>query len=212
MDKQVRAAKAIVDIDEVHFLKHVCGEPVITQNLIDGLEADGVTPLNPGWFSAATIKGSVEVTQDPLSLTKINIDQSNMPIGISTEPGDFKVNFNMPDLRENLLHWLDSNKDDASYTPLRIGNAEGYGYDFNAELIDMVMAIKAKTGEWFIFPSVQGSVALQQVDKAWVLHYDGMVLGATNEANNDVYILSNKECKGGGDDDDPSGDPSGDAN
>lgn len=211
MDKQVRTAKAIVDIDEVHFLKHVCGEPIITQNLIDGLENDGVTPLNPGWFSAATIKGTVEVTQDPLSLTKINIDQSNMPIGISTEPGDFNVNFTMPDLRENLVKWLDSNKDDASYTPLRIGNAEGYGYDFNADLTEMVLAIKAKTGEWFIFPCIQGSVALQYADKTWGLHFQGMVLGATNEANNDVYILSNKECKGGGDDDDPSGDPSGDA-
>ena len=110
MDKQIRTAKAIVDIDEVHFLKHVCGEPVITQNLLDGLEADGVTPLTPGWFSAATIKGTVEVTQDPLSLTKINIDQSNMPIGISTEPGDFNVNFTMPDLRENLVKWLDNSQ------------------------------------------------------------------------------------------------------
>ena len=209
MDKQVRTAKAIVDIDEVHFLKHVCGEPIITQNLIDGLEADGVTPLNPGWFSAATIKGTVEVTQDPLSLTKINIDQSNMPIGISTEPGDFNVNFTMPDLRENLVKWLDSNKDDVSYTPLRIGNAKGYGYDFNADLSEMVLAIKAKTGEWFIFPCIQGSVALQYSDKTWGLRFQGMVLGATNEANNDVYILSDKECNGGGGDEDPSGDPSG---
>lgn len=210
MDNQVRTAKAIVDIDEVHFLKHVCGEPIITQNLLDGMENDGVTPLKPGWFSAATIKGSVEVTQDPLSLTKINIDQSNMPIGISTEPGDFNVNFVMPDLRENLVKWLDSNKDDASYTPLRIGNAEGYGYDFNADLTEMVLAVKAKTGEWFIFPCIQGSVALQYSDKTWGLRFQGMVLGATNEANNDVYILSDKECKGGGGEGDPSGDPSGD--
>lgn len=210
MDKQVRTAKALVGIDEVHFLKHVCGEPTITQYLIDGLDETGVNPLVPGWFSVASVRGSVEVTQDPVSKTAIHIDQSDMPVGISTEPGDFNINLNMPDLRENLFKWLDSNKDDAGYTPLRIGNASGYGFDFNAELIDLACALKTKTGEWFIFPSIQGSVALQQVDNVMVLHFEGMVLGAANEANNDIYILSNKECNGGGGDDDPSGDPSGD--
>lgn len=212
MDAQVRNAKAIVDVDEIHFLKHVCGEPVITQNLIDGKEADGVTPLNPGWFSSATVKDTVSVSQDPLSLTKINIDQSNMPIGITSEPGDFNVEFDMPSLvLENLKHWLDNNSEDEGYTPLAIGNVSGYGYDFNSGVIEMVLAIRTKSGEWTIFPCVQGSVAMQYTDKTWRLHFSGMVLGATNEANNDVYILSEKEhCKPGGDSD-PSGDPSGDA-
>lgn len=197
MDKQVRAAKAIVDVDEIHFLKHVCGEPTITQNLIDGYEADGVTPLNPGWFSAATIKDTVTVSQDPLSLTKINIDQSNMPIGVSTEAGDFNVEFDMPSMvLDNLKNWLENNSEDPSYTPLKIGKASGYGYDFNADLNEMVLAVSTKTGEWYIFPFVQGSVAMQYTDKTWRLHFSGMVLGATNENNNDVYILSEKDdCK-----------------
>lgn len=193
MDTQIRSAKAVVDIDEVHFLKHVNGEPVISQNLLDGLMEDGVTPLTPGWFSTATLKGTVEVTQDPLSLTKINIDQSNMPIGISTEPGDFNVNFSMPSMvLDNLKLWLANNSEDEDYTPLHIGNAYGYGYDFNADLLEMVLAIKAKTGEWFIFPSIQGSVAMKQDNKVWVLAFSGQVLGATNDANMDVYILSGK--------------------
>lgn len=182
MDTQVRTAKAVVDIDEVHFYKHSNGEPAITQDLLDD---------STKWFSAATLKGSVEVTQDALSLTKINIDQSNMPIGISTEPGDFNINFSMPSVElANLKNWMANNSEDSSYTKLKMGTKEGYGYDFNAELTEAALAIKAKTGEWFIFPNIQGSVYLKQEDKVWVIGFTGMVLGASNEKNNDVYILS----------------------
>lgn len=185
MDKQVRSAKAVVDIDEIHFLKHTAGEPVITQELLDSEE---------GWFSTTTIKGTVEVTQDALSLTKINIDQSNMPIGISTEPGDFNINFQMPSwLSDDLKNWLAGGEG----TVLTMGNKQGYGYDFNAELTEAVLAIKSKTGEWFIFPNIQGSVAMQQADKTWVLGFTGMVLGATNESNNDVYVLADPKAATG---------------
>lgn len=181
MDGQVRSAKAVVDIDEVHLYKHTSGEPEITQTLLDNKQ---------DWFSVATLKGSVEVTQDALSLTKINIDQSNMPIGISTEPGDFNINFSMPAMvLSNLKNWMANNSEDSSYTKLKLGNKEGYGYDFNAELTEAVLAIKAKTGEWFVFPNIQGSVFMKQEDKVWVLGFSGMVLGASNEKNNDVYIL-----------------------
>lgn len=180
MDTQVRAAKAVVDIDEVHFLKHIDGvEPEITDALLSGSGSED-------WFSTTTLKGTVEVTQDALSLTKINIDQSNMPIGISTEPGDFNVSLKMPDWKASALqHWLSTDKNKVS-----LSGMEGYGYDFNAELTQSVLALKAKTGEWFIFPNVQGSVAMMQEDKTFVLGFQGMVLGATNEKNNDVYILS----------------------
>lgn len=182
MDKQVRNAKAVVDIDEVHFLEHTAGEPVIDDALLGTIGAE-----NDGWFSTATLKGSVEVTQDALSLTKINIDQSNMPIGISTEPGDFNLNFKMPSWDyDNLKKWLESDAQ-ISWQPAQI---RGFGYKFNAELKRLVLAIKAKTGEWFIFPNVQGSVAMQQEDKTFVLSFQGMVLGATNPENNDVYILN----------------------
>ncbi len=182
MDEQKRTSKAVVDIDEIHFYKHVNGEPVINQTLLDD---------NTKWFSTTTLKGSVEVTQDAMSLTKINIDQSNMPIGISTEPGDFNVNFSMPSMvLDNLKNWLANNSSDSGYTKLKLGNKEGYGYDFNTELTEAVLAIKTKTNEWFIFPNIQGSVFMKQEDKVWVLGFSGMVLGASNASNNDVYILS----------------------
>lgn len=182
MDTQVRTAKAVVDIDEVHFLKHTNGEPAITQEVLDDTK---------NWYSVATLKGSVEVTQDALSLTKINIDQSNMPIGISTEPGDFNINFSMPSVvLANLKNWMDNNSEDSSYTKLKMGNKEGYGYNFNAELTEAALAIKTKTGEWFVFPNIQGSVFMKQEDKVWVIGFTGMVLGASNTANSDVYILS----------------------
>lgn len=183
MDTQVRNAKAVVDIDEVHFLEHTAGEPVINDTLLGTLGA-----TSDGWFSTTTLKGSVEVTQDALSLTKINIDQSNMPIGISTEPGDFNLSFKMPSwVDADLAKWLSKSSTKLTWTA---GGVEGYGYDFNAELKQVVLGIKTKTGEWFIFPHVQGSVAMQQEDKTFVLGFQGMVLGATNPANNDVYILS----------------------
>lgn len=182
MDTQVRNAKAVVDIDEVHFLKHTAGEPAITQELLDSEE---------GWFSTTTLKGSVEAAQDPLSLTKINIDQSNMPIGISTEPGDFNITFQMPDwTTDKLKNWLEGGEG----TALTLGDKQGHGFDFNAALTEAVCAIKTKTGEWFIFPNIQGSVAMQQADSTWVLGFQGMVLGATNEANNDVYVLADPKA------------------
>jgi len=197
MNNQVRSAKAVVDIDEVHFLNHkeFGGEPKITDNLLKNKAADGTTALNPGWFSVATLKGSVEVTQDPLSLTKINIDQSNMPIGISTEPGDFNVSFFMPSLvYANLKKWLANSADDLTpKVTIEDENGvkkEGYGYDFNAELSQLSMAIKSKTGEWFVFPNIQGSVAMQQQEKTWGMQFNGQVLGATQADNYDVYILN----------------------
>lgn len=184
MDTQVRNAKAVVDIDEVHLYKHVAGEPTINQALLDATE---------GWFSTTTLKGSVEVTQDSLSLTKINIDQSNMPIGISTEPGDFNISFQIPDWSsDSLTKWLVG----GDGTALKVGNAQGYGYKFASELTDAVLALKAKTGEWFIFPNIQGSVVMQQADTAWVLGFNGMVLAATNADNQDVYVLADAVVAG----------------
>lgn len=185
MNTQVRNAKAVVGIDEVHFLKHTAGEPIITQELLDSKD---------GWFSTTTLKGSVEVAQEALSLTKINIDQSSMPIGISTEPGDFNISFQIPDMKANSLKkWLAGGEGEV----LTMGNKQGYGYDFNAELTQAVCALKSKTGEWFIFPNIQGSVGMQQAEEAWVLAFTGSVLGATNEENNDVYILADDKTLAG---------------
>lgn len=186
MDTQIRSAKAVVDIDEVHFLKHTSGEPAINQALLENKQ---------DWFSVATLKGSVECTQDALSLTKINIDQSGMPIGISTEPGDFNLSFSMPSLvKANLEKWLSGKSD----TALTIDGKTGYGFDFNLDLHEMVCAIKTKTKEWFIFPNIQGSVCLAKEDTTWLLKFSGMVLGASNEGNNDVYILADDAVAGSG--------------
>ena len=54
----------------------------------------------------------------------------------------------------------------------------------------MAMVIKTKTKETFVFPNIQGSVYLAQEDKVWLLKFSGMVLGASNDKNNDVYIIA----------------------
>lgn len=184
MDEQLRSAKAVVELDEVHFIdRDVAGinEPEITQELLDSPE---------NWFSVTTIKASLEVTQDPTSLTKINIDQTDVPIGITTEPGDFNINFNMPDLTDdNLAHWL--NKHGDAPKVLKMGNSWGYGYDFRAQLFNLTAALKTKSGEWFIFPNVTGSVHMMQDSNVWLLGFNGQVLAATNKANANVYFLTN---------------------
>lgn len=178
MDAQVRKAKAIIGIDQVHFLKHDNGEPVINDTLLTATE---------GWFSVATLKGSLEVAQDALSKTMIHIDQTSMPIGISTEAGDFNISFNMPSLiTSNLEKWL-KGKSTAKVTN---NSKEGYGYDFTEELDSMVLALVTKTGETIIFPNIQGSVTMSLTDDVWVLQFSGAVLNATNEANKSVYILA----------------------
>ena len=181
MDTQVRTAKAVIGIDEVHFYKHTSGEPEINDTLL---------AATTGWFSSATLKGSVEVAQDELSKTMIHIDQSSAPIGISTEAGDFNINFTLPSLiTSELEKWL-KNK---STNKLTIGSQEGYGFDLTEELGSMVVALKAKTGEWLIFPNVQGAVTLGKVDdEVWALQYSGAVVTPNNVANKVVYILSDK--------------------
>ncbi len=178
MDEQVRKAKAVIGIDQVHFLKHTDGEPAINDTLL---------AQTTDWFSVATIKGSLEVAQDPLSKTMVHIDQSSVPIGISVEAGDFNISFNMPSLvSSNLSTWLHGK----SETKITHNNKEGYGYDFTEELENMVLALVTKTGETFLFPNIQGAVTMALVDDVWVLQYSGAVLNATNEANKSVYILA----------------------
>lgn len=178
MDEQVRKAKAVIGIDQVHLLKHTNGEPEITEALLN---------QTTDWFSVATLKGSLEVAQDQLSKTMVHIDQSSMPIGISVEAGDFNISFNMPSLvSSNLSTWLHGK----GTTKFTNNNKEGYGYDFTEELDDMVLVLVTKTGETFIFPNIQGAVTMALVDDVWVLQYSGAVLNATNEANKSVYILA----------------------
>lgn len=178
MDEQVRKAKAVIGIDQVHLLKHTNGEPEITDELLS---------KTTDWFSVATLKGSLEVAQDPLSKTMVHIDQSSMPIGISVEAGDFNISFNMPSLLSaNLSQWLHGK----SSTKLTHNNKEGYGYDFTEALDDMVLALITKTGETIIFPNIQGAVTMALVDDVWVLQYSGAVLNATNESNKSVYVLA----------------------
>ena len=186
MKESVKSAKAVVGISEVHFLKWANGaEPTVDANLFVSSNTDA------DWFSVATIKGSVTCAQDALSTTKVNIDQSNMPIGISTEPGDFNIEAQLPSMiSSDLAKWLDK---DATKITIEDGagnQRDGYGYDFNAELIDTVLAIKSQTGDWFVFPNVKGDVAFGMEDNVWVLKFAGQVLGATKDGNKSVYVFA----------------------
>lgn len=181
MNTAVRNAKAVIGVDEVHLYKHQNGvEPVINQTLLD----DSST----AWFSVATIRDSVEISQEDLSKTSIFIDQKTAPIAILTEPGDFNVTFDMPgQLHADFAKWLEGD----SASSVAIGGRDGYGYNLTDALTGYVLVIKTKTGETYLYPNVQGAVTLTKGDNSvQVLRFNGSVLSASNAANKDVYVFS----------------------
>lgn len=184
------SAKAVVGISEIHFLKWINGqEPTVNDNLF---QSGG----SHDWFSVATIKGSVTCSQDAQSVTKVAIDQSNMPIGISTEPGDFNVEAQFPSMITSALSkWLNKSSGNAiSISDSNNNSRSGYGYDFNTTLTSVVMAIKTQTGDWIVFPNVKGDVAFGMEDNVWVLKFSGSVLGAENDSNKPVYVFADADA------------------
>ena len=175
---------------QIYFLKHSdCEggvEPVISSDIFE----------NENWRAIATIRGSVEASQDELSKTMIHIDQSTVPIGISTEPGDFNLNAVFPSFKDdNLAYWYASK----SASKVDDGTMEGYGYDPNDNLQPAVVCIITKTGERFIYPNVHGAVTIGKGEaEEHVLNFSGAVLAPTNPANKTIYVLNTKKVQSAG--------------
>lgn len=175
--------KAVADIKSVYFRKFVNGvEPTVSVE--EMASAD--------WFPVATIRGSVNISQDAVSTEKINIDQSNMPIGITTEPGDFTFEATLPSLASaDLEKWLGA-KVDISGIKGSDGVTEyaGAGYDNEGALVECSAFIETRTGDAFIFPHCQIAAALNKDDKVFGLNVSGQVLASINAANKSVYVLA----------------------
>lgn len=190
----VRTAQAVVDIDQVWFAKHSAfggSEPVID----DALLADaGQTQY---FKSIATLRSSVTVQQDDLSLTKILIDQTSAPIGISTEAGDFNISFDMPDLKSaNLVDWFDDHTAIGSEIKDNNGIAavQGLGYTPTEQLNSRVMILVTRTGQTLVFPNVQGACTLTKGEnEVWLAHFQGQVLAPANAANKTMYLLTDAQ-------------------
>jgi hypothetical protein len=170
--------KAVADIKALFFYKFADNgnaEPVISTSL-----------TSDKWFPVITLRGTVNVDQDDVSKEKINIDQSNMPIGITTEPGDFNFEAVLPSLAAaDLANWLTPGA-----TKVTFDGKEGYGYDLDGQVIESSVLIQTRTGDTIIFSHCMVSVVFNKEDKVFSLRLTGEVLGHTNDSNNDMYILA----------------------
>lgn len=171
--------RAVADIKALYFYKfsdNSNAEPTI----------DATSLASDKWFPVITLRGTVNVDQDDVSIEKINIDQSNMPIGITTEPGDFTFEAIMPSLASaDLAKWLNPGN-----TAVTFDGKQGYGYDLEGATIETSVLIETRTGDTLIFSHAMVSVAFNKEDKVFSLKLTGQVLGHTNDSNKDVYILA----------------------
>ena len=183
--------KAVADIKSVYFRQFKNGvEPTVSAEEL----------ASEDWFPVATIRGSVNISQDAVSIEKINIDQSNMPIGITTEPGDFNFEAVLASLASaDLQKWFGTG------TALKdiVGSDgttkySGMGYENSGDVIECSAFIETRTGDAFIFPHVMLSAALNKDDKVFGLTISGQVLATTNSANKSVYILADHSVAAGG--------------
>lgn len=183
--------KAVADIKAVYFRKFVNGvEPTVSKTELESAD----------WFPVATIRGSVNVSQEAVSIEKINIDQSNMPIGITTEPGDFSFEATLASLEStDLQKWFGTGTALAQIKGSD-GTTEysGMGYENAGDVIECSAFIETRTGDAFIFPHVMLSAALNKDDKVFGLNISGQVLATTNSSNKSIYILADHSASGGG--------------
>ena len=93
-----KTGKAVAGISALYFYKHENGvEPEINAEM---LQSDK-------WFSVLTLRGSVNTTQDAPSIEKILVDQFDQAIGITTEPGDFTFEAQLPSLlKEDITKFM----------------------------------------------------------------------------------------------------------
>lgn len=172
--------KAIADVKGLYFLKHVDGEePVILQNLD-----------SENWFPVLSLKGTVTASQDAPSIEKILVDQFDAPIGMTTEPGDFNFEVQLPGLaKADIAKWLG---DDLHETGESINNLEVLGFNLDGRTIETSILIQTGTGACIIFSRAQVVLTFSKEDKVFLFKATGQVLAPANEANDMIYIATEK--------------------
>lgn len=178
--------KAVADIKALYFYNHANGgEPVIGK---EALESDN-------WFPALTLRGTVTASQDAPSIEKINVDQFDAAIGISTEAGDFNFEAQLPSLTyADIAKWVGANAISEVYssgtTPYTIDGKEVLGFNLDGSLYDMAVMIKTRTNDVIIFPRVQVSFSFSKEDKVFLFRVTGQVLAPSNSANKMIYLAT----------------------
>ena len=178
--------KAIADIKALYFYNHANGgEPTI----------NGSTLESTDWFPVLTLRGTVTASQDAPSIEKINVDQFDAAIGISTEAGDFNFEAQLPSMNyADVAEWLGANKIQevlgTGTSPLTVDGKQLLGFDLDGSLYDMSVLIKTRTNDVIIFPRVQVAFSFSKEDKVFLFRVSGQVLAPTNQANKMIYVAT----------------------
>lgn len=181
--------KAVADIKALYFYNHAnVGEPTISSTT---LESDK-------WFPVLTLRGTVTASQDAPSIEKINVDQFDAAIGISTESGDFNFEAQLPSLSyRDIAEWIGEGNiqpvnvtSGSSSTPLTVEGKQLLGFNLDGSLYDMSVLIKTRTNDVIIFPRVQVAFSFSKEDKVFLFRVSGQVLAPTNTSNKMIYIAT----------------------
>lgn len=178
--------KAVADIKALYFYNHANGgEPTI----------NGSTLESTDWFPVLTLRGTVTASQDAPSIEKINVDQFDAAIGISTEAGDFNFEAQLPSMNyADVAEWLGANKIQevlgTGTSPLTVDGKQLLGFDLDGSLYDMSVLIKTRTNDVIIFPRVQVAFSFSKEDKVFLFRVSGQVLAPTNQSNKMIYIAT----------------------
>lgn len=172
-----KTGRAIADIKALYFMKHTNGEPEITNELLSSED----------WFSTLTLRGTVNISQDAPSVEKINVDQFDAPIGITSEAGDFTLEAIIPSLMsDDMADWLNP-----SAKKLTLNGKEGYGYNIDGTMIEASVMVQTRTDDYIVFPRALVTLSFTKEDKVFGLRVNGQVLAPTNDKNDMFYPLVN---------------------
>lgn len=180
--------KAVADIHALYFLKHVYG---VEPNIIESITDD---EKSKEWFPVLSLRGTVNTSQADPSIDKINVDQFDAPIGITSEPGDFTFEAQLPSLlKEDIEKWLGSDIEtyvDDEGNPVTINGREVLGINLNGELFEMSVLIQTRTKGTIIFSNAQMSFTFSKEDKVFLFKVTGQILAAQNPENKMMYLAT----------------------
>lgn len=176
-----KTGKAVAGISALYFLMHENGvEPEITADLLQDGEK---------WFSVLTLRGSVNSNQDAPSIEKILVDQFDQAIGITTEPGDFTFEAQLPSmLKEDLEKWL--GEDIQVVEGATIDGMQLVGLDLNGKLYDVSAMVQTRTKGIILFTHVQVAFVFGQEGKTFTFRVSGQVLAPSNPKNKLMYLAT----------------------
>lgn len=183
------AGKAIADIKALYFMKHVNG---VEPDMLEVLDENN--PKSADWFNVLSLRGTVTCNQDNPTIEKILVDQFDAPIGITTDPGDFTFEAQLPSLaKKDIEEWLGEElveyKDNQG-DPITIGGRQVLGFNLDGTIYELSVMIQTRTNATIVFTNAQVSFVFSKEDKVFLFKVAGQILAAENPENKMIYIAT----------------------